>query len=101
LLTAAGLPSAPAVAVRRSALSVVDDGPIEGTIEGTVVEVRTTPGQLRLVCRTDLGDLDAVASLDHRLATGDRVRLHVDGTRTASLASPAPAPAGRRERTLD
>jgi thiamine transport system ATP-binding protein len=97
LLAAAGLPTAPAVAVRRSALSVADDG----TVEGEVVGVRTTPGQLRLVCRTDLGDLDAVASLDHRLATGDRVRLHVDGTRTASLSTTPPAPAGRRERTLD
>jgi thiamine transport system ATP-binding protein len=81
LLAAAGLPAAPAVAVRRSALSVTDDGPLAGEI----VEVRTTPGQLRLVCRTDLGELDAVASLDHRLAPGDRVRLRVDGTRTAVL----------------
>ncbi|HEX3220982.1 MAG TPA: ABC transporter ATP-binding protein [Nocardioides sp.] len=81
LLAAAGLPPAPAVAVRRSALSVADDG----SLPGEVAEVRTTPGQLRLVCHTGLGDVDAVAPLDRRLAPGDPVRLRVDGTRTAAL----------------
>jgi thiamine transport system ATP-binding protein len=81
LLAAAGLPGAPAVAVRRSALSVSDDG----ALKGEVAEVRTTPGTLRLVCRTELGEVDAVASLDRRLAPGDPVRLHVDGSRTAPL----------------
>ena len=81
LLHAAGLPDAPALAVRRSALTVADVGPV--TAE--VVEVRTTPGQLRLVCRTDLGELDAVAPLDVRLAPGDAVRLRVDATRMARL----------------
>jgi thiamine transport system ATP-binding protein len=81
LLAAAGLPAAPAVAVRRSALTAQDDGPVHGT----VVTVRTTPGQSRLVCRTDLGDLDAVAPLDRRLAPGDPVRLTVDGSRMAVL----------------
>jgi thiamine transport system ATP-binding protein len=76
---------------------VADDGPVTGA----VVEVRTTPGQLRLVCRTDLGDLDAVASLDHRLAPGDRVRLRVDGTRTAALAGRSPAPSATSPRALD
>jgi len=85
LLAAAGLPPAPAVAVRRSALTVTD----AGSLSGEVIEVRTTPGQLRLVCRTDVGELDAVASLDHRLAPGDRVRLRVDGSRTASLSAPS------------
>jgi thiamine transport system ATP-binding protein len=102
LLAAAGLPAAPAVAVRRSALSVADDGPldgpldgpVDGTVAGEVVEVRTTPGQLRIVCRTDLGALDAVASLDHRLAPGDRVRLRVDGSRTAALSGVAAAGRG-------
>jgi thiamine transport system ATP-binding protein len=89
LLGAAGLPSAPAVAVRRSALAVAD----EGSVFGTVAEVRTTPGQLRLVCRTDVGEVDAVASLDRRLAPGDAVRLRVDGSRTASLPA-AEGPAG-------
>jgi thiamine transport system ATP-binding protein len=83
LLEAAGMPSAPAVALRRSALSVSDDGPL--TVE--VVTVRTTPGQLRLVCRTDLGELDAVAPLDLRLAPGDRVRMAVDRTRMAALGA--------------
>jgi thiamine transport system ATP-binding protein len=83
LLAAAGLTSAaPAVAVRRSAVSVDDDG----RLAGEVVEVRTTPGQLRLVVRTDLGELDAVASLDRRPAPGDRVHLRVDATRMAALA---------------
>ncbi|HEY3530122.1 MAG TPA: ABC transporter ATP-binding protein [Nocardioides sp.] len=81
LLRAAGLPEAPELAVRRSALSVAEDG----ALKGEVVEVRTTPGQLRLVCRTDLGELDAVAPLDVRLATGDAVRLRVDATRMAAL----------------
>ncbi len=83
LLAAAGLPTdASAVAVRRSAVSVDDDG----RLAGEVVEVRTTPGQLRLVVRTELGELDAVASLDRRPAAGDRVHLRVDATRMAALA---------------
>jgi thiamine transport system ATP-binding protein len=81
LLRAAGLPAAPAVALRRSAMSVVDDAPLVGT----VTEVRTTPGQLRLVVRTGAGQVDAVASLGHRLAPGDEVRLALDATRIAPL----------------
>jgi thiamine transport system ATP-binding protein len=83
LLAAAGLDEAPAVAVRRSALAVVDDGPIAAE----VVTVRTTPGQVRLVCTTGLGDVDAVAPLDLRLAPGDVVRLSVERTRLAPLAA--------------
>jgi thiamine transport system ATP-binding protein len=84
LMAAAGLPpDASAVAVRRSALSLDDD---DGRLAGEVVEVRTTPGQLRLVVRTDLGELDAVASLDARPAPGDLVHLRVDPTRMAPLA---------------
>ena len=83
LLAAAGLASSPAVAVRRSALAVVDDGPIVGE----VVTVRTTPGQVRLVCTTELGEVDAVAPLDLRLAPGDGVRLSVERTRLAPLAA--------------
>jgi thiamine transport system ATP-binding protein len=93
LLHAAGLPEAPAVALRRSALTVVADGPLTGT----VTEVRTTPGQLRLVVRTDAGDVDAVASLDRRVGPGDAVDLAVDATRMAALAGPSE----RAERTLD
>jgi thiamine transport system ATP-binding protein len=81
LSEAAGLPGAAAVAVRRSALTVADDG----VLAGEVVDVRTTPGQLRLTCRTGLGELDAVAPLDLRLGPGDRVRLRVDATRMAAL----------------
>jgi thiamine transport system ATP-binding protein len=84
LLAAAGLPAAPALAVRRSALTVDDDGPLRGE----VTDVRTTPGQLRLVVRTGAGELDAVASLDRRAAPGDIVGLRVDPTRTAVLPSP-------------
>jgi thiamine transport system ATP-binding protein len=90
LARAAGLPAGPAIAVRRSALTVSDDG----SIPGQVVDVRTTPGQLRLVVGTALGDLDAVASLDRRLAPGDAVTLRVDPSRMATLAGPAEAPDG-------
>ena len=90
---AAGLPDAQAVALRRSALSVADDGPLAGEI----VDVRTTPGQLRLVVRTDLGELDAVAPLDRRLAPGDGVLLRADATRMATL----PGRSEARERALD
>jgi thiamine transport system ATP-binding protein len=83
LLSSAGLPPASAVAVRRSALAVADDGPLEAV----VLTVRTTPGQMRLVCRTALGDLDAIGSLDQRLVPGDRVRLAVDASRTAVIGS--------------
>jgi thiamine transport system ATP-binding protein len=82
LLRAAGLPDAPRVAVRRSALAVADGGPLSGR----VLEVRTTPGQLRLLLDTELGELDAVASLDRRLGPGDDVRLRVEPTRMAVLA---------------
>ena len=93
LLEAAGLSPAPAVAVRRSALTVAGDGPLLGE----VLEVRTTPGQLRLVVRTELGELDAVASLDRRTAAGDGVRLRLDGARMARLPGRPAAP----ERVLD
>jgi len=83
LLASAGRPPAAAVAVRRSALAVAPDGPLEAE----VLTVRTTPGQVRLVCRTALGDLDATASLDQRLVPGDRVRLAVDPSRTAVIGS--------------
>jgi thiamine transport system ATP-binding protein len=89
LLSAAGLADAPAVAVRRSALAVADGG----RLTGEVVDVRTTPGQLRLVVRTDLGDLDAVASLDRRVGPGDAVHLAVDASRMAALAQGS----GRRD----
>jgi thiamine transport system ATP-binding protein len=90
VLEAAGLAAAPAVAVRRSALAVADDGPLAGE----VAEVRTTPGQLRLLVSGPLGRLDAVASLDRRLAPGDAVRLRVDATRMAPLPGGSTAGGG-------
>jgi thiamine transport system ATP-binding protein len=97
LLVAAGLPDATEVALRRSALSVSDDG----RLTGEVVEVRTTPGQLRLVVRTDLGELDAVASLDRRLVPGDGVRLSVDASRMARLTGGFTAGGADEGRSLD
>ncbi len=85
LLAAAGLPPAPAVALRRSALTVAADGPIAGR----VVSARLTPEQLRL--RVDvpgLCELDAVAPLDAHAGPGDDVELRVDHTRLAPMARP-------------
>ncbi len=82
VLAAAGLPPAPAVAVRRSAL-VVDAA---GAIEGRVESARVTPEQVRLRVEVDgLGVLDAVAPLGSRVSPGDEVALRVDVTRLAVL----------------
>lgn len=89
VLAAAGLPVAPAgdpggpaVAVRRSALSLAPDGPIEGVVESA----RATPDQLRLVVdSSELGRVDAVARLGSRAGPGDIVRLAVDPGRVAVL----------------
>jgi len=84
LLTAAGLPAAPAVAVRRSALAVAQGG---GPIGGTVVSGRATPEQIRLVVDVDgIGEVDAVARLGTHPAPGDRVALSVDPSRLAATA---------------
>jgi hypothetical protein len=89
------------VALRRSALSVVDDG----GLTAQVVEVRTTPGQLRLVVRAEHAgrqvELDAVAPLDRRLAPDDIVRLRVDPTRMATLPGRSPGREPVPERVLD
>lgn len=80
VLRAAGLPVAPAVAVRRSALAVSAAGPLAGR----VVSARATPGQIRLVVETDgIGEIDAVAGLDSHVGPGDDVRLAVDSGRVA------------------
>jgi thiamine transport system ATP-binding protein len=83
LLGAAGAPASPAVALRRSALAVADDGPLRGR----VVSSRLTPDQVRL--RLDvpgLGELDAVAGLDTHAGPGDEVAVRVDGSRLAPIA---------------
>ncbi len=74
--------SDPAVAVRRSALSLAPDGPIEGVVESA----RATPDQLRLVVdAAGIGTLDAVARLGSHAGPGDRVRLVVDPGRVAVI----------------
>jgi thiamine transport system ATP-binding protein len=88
ILDAAGMPAAGGVALRRSALAVAGAG-----IGADVLSVRATPEQFRLVCGTELGEVDAVASLDHRPAPGDRVRLRVDASRLAPLRAGAPGAA--------
>ena len=83
VLAAAALPTAYAVAVRRSAL-VADP---EGDVRATVVSARVTPEQVRLVAEVDgIGTLDAVAPLGSRASVGDEVALRVDVTRLAVLA---------------
>lgn len=83
LLDAAGLPAAPAVALRRSAL--VADGAARG-IRARVESARVTPEQVRLVVHADrIGRLDAVAPLGSRVSPGDEVALRVDVTRLAVL----------------
>lgn len=81
LLGAAGLPVAPAVAVRRSALVVDDAGPLRGV----VVSGRATPELIRLVVEVDgVGEVDAVARLGSQPAPGAAVRLSVDPSRLAA-----------------
>ena len=85
LLSAAGLPPAAAVALRRSALAVASEGPLRGR----VISSRLTPEQVRL--RVDvpgLGELDAVAALDAHAGPGEDVRLRVDHTRLAAMPDP-------------
>ncbi|MEI5675945.1 MULTISPECIES: ABC transporter ATP-binding protein [unclassified Nocardioides] len=82
VLAAAGRPTAPAVAVRRSALSVAATGPLTGTVRSA----RATPEQVRLVVDVaGVGEVDAVADLDHHPAVGESVRLDVDVSRLAVL----------------
>jgi thiamine transport system ATP-binding protein len=82
VLTAAGLPPAYAVALRRSALVVDADGPVHARVEAA----RVTPEQVRLVVAADgIGSLDAVAPLGSRVSPGDEVALRVDVTRLAVL----------------
>jgi thiamine transport system ATP-binding protein len=85
VLEAAGLPAAPSVALRRSALRVAEDGALRGTVTAS----RLTPEQVRLeVDVPGAGVLDAVAPLDRHAGPGDRVSLRVDHTRLAVVAQP-------------
>jgi len=92
VLAAAGTPADqrdPAVAVRRSALSLAPAGPIEGIVESA----RATPDQLRLVVdAAGIGTLDAVARLGSHAGPGSRIRLAVDPGRVAVI--PATGDAG-------
>jgi thiamine transport system ATP-binding protein len=88
VLTAAGLPDAPAVAVRRSALSLDQ----AGRLRGVVRSARATPDQVRLVVDVEgVGEVDAVAGPGSHAAPGDAVTLGVDPARTAVLPSVADA----------
>ncbi|HEU5456033.1 MAG TPA: ABC transporter ATP-binding protein [Nocardioides sp.] len=83
VLTAAGRDPATAVAIRRSALSVVESGPLAGTVRSS----RITPEQVRLEVDVDrVGVVDAVSPLDRHPGPGQQVQLAVDQTRLAVLA---------------
>jgi thiamine transport system ATP-binding protein len=87
LLAAAGRSPAPAVAVRRSALTVDP----AGQLSGVVVSSRATPEQIRLVAEVaGVGEADAVAPLGSRPAVGEQVRLTVDPGRLAVWESVPP-----------
>ncbi len=87
VLAAAGRPTATAVAVRRSALSLDPSG----ALSATVVSSRATPEQVRLVVDVDgVGEADAVAPLDSHPGVGQPVRLAADPGRLAVwVADPA------------
>jgi len=88
VLREAGLPPAPAVALRRSALAALPRDE-RGGLTGRVTASRLTPEQLRLrVEVAGLGELDAVAPLDAHAGPGDEVTLRVDHTRLAAMSRP-------------
>ena len=88
VLAAAGRQPAPAVAVRRSALTLDP----AGAMAGTVLSSRATPEQVRLVVDVDgVGEADAVAPLDSHPGVGQKVRLAVDPGRLAVWVSDMPA----------
>jgi thiamine transport system ATP-binding protein len=73
-----------AVALRRSALRADAAGPVTAT----VLAARVTPDQLRLsVSIEGVGDVEAVADPGADLAVGQQVRLAVDTSRLAVLAT--------------
>ena len=82
VLSAAGLPAAPAVAVRRSALVAAPHGPLTGR----VVSSRATPEQVRLVVDVPgLGEVDAVSPLGLHPGPGEQVGLTVEAAKLATI----------------
>ncbi len=83
VMSAAGVAdgtAAGAVAMRRSALRVTPDGPLEGTVQSA----QLSPDQVRLVVDVEgLGAVDAVAPRGEAPLPGTRVTLGVDPTRLA------------------
>ncbi len=72
------------VAMRRSALRVAADGPLQGR----VLEARVTPELLRLKVQVaGVGEVHAVAEQDSPVRVADEVRLSVDLGRVAVLRS--------------
>jgi thiamine transport system ATP-binding protein len=91
VLAAAGLhdPVA-ALALRRSALRVGD----EGTLQGTVTSARAAPEAVRLTVDVEgLGAMHAVALGGAAPGVAEQVRLVVDLSRTARVGRPDLAPA--------
>jgi thiamine transport system ATP-binding protein len=87
VLAAAGRDRTPAVAIRRSALKLVENGPLSGTVRSS----RITPEQVRLVVDVEgVGVVDAVSPLDRHPGPGQPVELAVDATRLAVLGRQDP-----------
>lgn len=82
VLTAAHVPTAPAVALRRSALTVAPGG----ALAGVVLTAQATPDQVRLVVDVaGVGPVDAVAAADHVPGPGEQVTLALDPGRMAVI----------------
>ncbi len=87
VLRAAGLPAAPAVAIRRSALAVVEGAGAVPGLHGVVRSARATPDQVRLVVDVaDVGEVDAVAVPGSHAGPGERVALVVERGRLAPIS---------------
>ncbi|MGN6251527.1 MAG: ABC transporter ATP-binding protein [Marmoricola sp.] len=76
-----------AVALRRSALRVAEEGPLAGTVSA----VRQTPDLTRVEVEVDgLGPLPGVAPPGAVVGVGERVRLAVEPSRLATLPGGSP-----------